>query len=178
MSEAEPKTTPFRIRGHHLWAFAELLRTTLSPSELAERVVEGIQYLRIERNEQPTEELDLEYIGDVLGTNPEQRDHFRKVQEDEFRKFLELPDDFPVEITTGKDALCKACAIGEHCSNEDMYGDKEDIARFIRDLKPGQRKKIESHRFVSTNLGLVRAILKGTNWDLAKPISQIGIGES
>lgn len=170
MSEGEPKTSSFRIRGHHLREFARLLRTKLTIEELAEEVTQDILGSTKPRNGEITDEIDTGYIEDVLGKSPEERRRFTSAQVSLFRRFVELPDDFPVELGTGKDNMCDTCIVGSHCLEQDSHelDDKDAILYFLDELKKGKRTRLPIHEpgfRVLTTIGVVRSTLRGPYYD-------------
>ena len=102
---------PLVIRGHHLEHIHNFYylytwggkRTT---TEFAQQVVESVT----------TSYADASYVIDVLGKTPEEANRFRQQTETVVRRFVELPDDYPLELVEGvPDDICGGCAIGKHC---------------------------------------------------------------
>lgn len=160
--EERRSTPPLVIRGHHLYAFAELLRTNMTVEQLAEEVTEDILGSKKIRNGETTDEIDVVYIEDVLGKTLEDRRRFTLAQVPLFRAFIELPDNFPVELGIGKDNMCDTCIVGDHCLKQ--QDDKNAILDFLLEFikaNRGVRLPIQDPRFrVLTTLGVVRSVLK------------------
>ena len=164
---------PFVIRGHHLPHYGDLLKYPLvSPEGHAKGARKLYESLRkaADRHEKFSQRLkninflqtpldlyyDLKilfipelarkqerYVKDVIGTTPEQIDTFEKSNVELFKKFLSLPDEYPVKLVAGQvDDMCKTSSIGKHCrvrygysefrSGDIVWADQLQIMRFLR----------------------------------------------
>ena len=196
---------PFVIRGHHLTYFITLLRDLpfgkysvqkqANPAESAKSQRDFIESFRsgrahtyIEGTEGRTYDLVqkwMEYGQDILGSSKESADKYEERITETFERFVSLPDDYPAEITEQiPDAMCEACAVGEHCRSrnflsmmpeEDMNTkDPEDLDEFLKNIKllnlPEPVISYEQAYFsdaepqrvrrIKTTMGLVRKVLR------------------
>lgn len=124
-------THPLVIRGHHLgnlWSYYYNFywgakRTT---SEFVHQIAESV------RNDY----ADTSYAEDVLGNTLQQADNFLSHTEAVVRRFLELPDDHPLELVEGvPDEICAGCAIGEHCRKLSLNSKEKDEVAISGDRK-------------------------------------------
>jgi hypothetical protein len=132
---------PFVIRGHHLSSFILLQNgdfpygDAYTPQELAwaqtQHFKEQLTAAKMSADQDPR---DILYYEDLIGTNMFQRLRQTKASIQVYKKFITLPDDHPVELVSGlQDALCGACAIGEHCKTSgDKFGN-DGLTRLTRD---------------------------------------------
>ena len=184
--EGEPKQEPFKIRGHHLLPFKRLVQktfegTVLSPEEVA----------KDQRSDYtPGGLLSAEAIKDTVGTTLEEGDQFEQSLKKVFTEFIQLPDDYPVELTEGrKDRICEKCPIkGAHCEMKDLSVyergtkdivkyDGEEINNFLKKARKNNLEEAitireeraffsnnppQMTRTAATNAGTFKAILK--NW--------------
>lgn len=105
--------TPLVLRGHHLniiytyYARKGKRTPTQFLGQFSEQVVKKVSDLSVR---------DQPYTLDVLGESPDETRRFKKQVETVIRRFIELPDDYPLELVEGiPDDICAGCAIGEHC---------------------------------------------------------------
>ncbi len=102
--------TPFIIRGHHLANLRLIATGEKSPDELAQGIVE---YAVRSGAWSPIDMIDL------IGTTVEEREHFSDTASMYFKRFMDLPEDFPVRIVAGQeDGICSGCAVGNHCARK------------------------------------------------------------
>lgn len=103
---------PLVLRGHHLLNLYEHIYWTYwgGQESIAEFAKASAKAIKEDYNNFPG------YTEDVLGKNHEHEAKFLADTEDVVRRFMELPDDYPLEIVEGiPDDICKACAVGAHC---------------------------------------------------------------
>ena len=99
---------PLEIRGHHLPRLVSLVCWKTEPGKYAESMV-----IMARKNKNP------EYRMDLIGDTEEEAQRFLDKNTVVAKRFMELPDDYPVRIVFGKpDDICRTCAIGNHCQNE------------------------------------------------------------
>ena len=218
MSEFEPfvpsqefiDQKPFVIRGHHLTYYIILLRDLpfgkdsvikqSNPAESAKSQRDFIESFRsgragcfIEGSEGTYDLVQkwMEYGQDILGSSKESADKYEERITETFERFVSLPDDYPAEITEQiPDAMCEACAVGEHCRSrnflsmmpeEDMNTkDPEDLDEFLKNIKllnlPEPVISYEQAYFsdaepqkvkrVRTTIGVVKRVLREGNFSL------------
>ncbi len=154
--EREIPQEPFKIRGHHLVLFSEILSGTPTKSLADDDEVVGMA----------DRKFGTDYIKDVIGTTPEERAKFRETEEKAIKDFLSLPEDYPAELGTDKDVICKGCAVGKHCGTEEISKtDQAFLGDFLDVLK---EKKVpftsvgteSSPVRIRTTIGTVRTILR------------------
>ena len=105
-------------------------------------------------------------------------DTAKERQLQQFQKFLELPDDYPVEITEGqKDTICHTCQIGNHCLEQEQFeGDQGFLDKFIRlsrksnlpittSIAHFSDSEPEQVRTLSTTAGYVKSMLTQHNFE-------------
>lgn len=130
MTRGERETFP--IRGHHLFDCQEFLLRGVTPARYSN---DYIARLKIQDGPLPLFPEAAQYIDDVLGTTLSGEERFKKVQTEVLRTFRSLPNDTPVELTQTKDAICKGCAVGKHCSSrKQVKGDRACIYFLLRIL--------------------------------------------
>lgn len=149
------ETPPFRIRGHHLRLYRNLM-TALDAQERAS-LLRG--YIENDRKEglkspgMPGNAYKVEYANDVIGP-PERGEAYQEYLKKMFQEFVALPDDAPVEVTEGiKDNLCFGCALGKHCVRKFVDGnpnfsilreDQEAVSQLLQDVEGMQSEQQES----------------------------------
>lgn len=137
MTEAEPreeslKQVPFVIRAHHLTGYKLLLSSGIPSLTLPSFVnVDRPKIQRLARESRYAEKYYKDVFGETL--NEDKIENFRKNHESFHRTFLQLPDDYPVEIAEGvRDGICGGCAIGKHCGEKQQFlGDKLCLDVFL-----------------------------------------------
>lgn len=122
ISEKSNTQEPFVIRAHHLRNLSGIKvehyddgnsKPYADSSREVNGIISAIKSSSIEG-----------YPEDVLGTSLESFNGFAQQLEEFLRKFLTLPNDYPVEIAEGtRDDICRGCATGMHCE-EDPYEEK------------------------------------------------------
>lgn len=173
---------PFVIRGHHLPYFVSLVRKVgnevMTPQERAKDIRVKIKALT---DFSPSKSIEaafdmfhmLNYTDDVIGNTDESADRYERFLKEVFESFLSLPDDYPAELAENKkDAMCEACTVGNHCSqntNSVSPGEKEPINEFLEKVSLLNLPKPEivsivqgpnQLRRVKTTLGTIREVLK------------------
>ncbi|HZQ29471.1 MAG TPA: hypothetical protein VFA93_00095 [Patescibacteria group bacterium] len=165
--ETQPIQAPFTIRAHHLYSYAELLRHP-NPRDQAKEAIIAILENGLKVPGPASDDFDewagVKYVEDVLGTTPQQTVAFEDVQVKAFEGFLNLPDNFSVEITREKDIICNGCAVGNHCQPI-FDGDIEDLIKFARSMRKVIGKRIKDPTKISTTLGVVKAVLLSPDWN-------------
>lgn len=132
---------PFVIRGHHLKPYAILIRIktiSISPEFLAEWSVSKLEMeheLAMKHPDSVILKKRIEHDKDILGPSLGQADKVKKHWRKVFENFLNLHEDYPVKIIEGvPDAICKGCAIGEHCRELALEKDGSYIDAFLKDV--------------------------------------------
>lgn len=135
---------PFKIRGHHLKVYRDLIKhrntregmcreydRVWSPEECANRIRSGVEAC-----------LDKEYVYDVLGFWSEDSNRFTEQTRKTFERFLNLPNNYPVEIVEEMpDNMCKACIMGEHCHRNysreggELVRERKYLNLFLKTIK-------------------------------------------
>lgn len=160
---------PFTIRAHHLYSYAELLRDRDPQGQAKETNLEILDgELKDSQFNESDEWVGAKYVKDVLGSTPQQVLDFERVQVIAFNNFLNLPDNFPVEITRKKDVICEGCVVGEHCLIR-FRGDKRELTKFIKSMQRIIGKRIKPSTNIPTTLGIVRAVLLRPEWEPKPP---------
>lgn len=148
------KDDPFPIRGHHLWEYSWLVRgrpdpasgtVALTPAELVQE--QTSLYVAGREAASDISSFRATYYDDVIGKSKEQLRLFQEQKRTEFERFMRLGDEYPVEIVAGrKDALCKTCIFGDHCTRIEGYGTRAR-SRLARDTMGVDLFKTEALRF-------------------------------
>lgn len=120
ISPEEASEEPFRIRGHHLFHYADLINRFggYAPGKAKLLTESMAQQLKRVRNS-PFRYHDRAqwYYEDVVGPEQEDTDLYQEKIEASFKEFSSLPDNAPIDLVAGsKDEMCKGCSIGEHCT--------------------------------------------------------------
>lgn len=107
------------IRPHHV--LSEDVRDALARRQsaclLAEEHVRRMGFLRAWPYRNSINQCGpIGYYSDVLGITHQDRQKFQRALEDFFTKLQELPDDSYAHLDLKPDGMCRACAIGKHCS--------------------------------------------------------------
>lgn len=102
---------PLVLRGHHLelihdfyypFVWGRKRTTTQFAEHVAEVVADSYD--------------DPSYAVDVLGRTSKEARRFKRQTAAVVRRFIELPDEYPLELVEGvPDDICAGCAVGEHC---------------------------------------------------------------
>ncbi len=104
--------TPLIIRGHHLanlYTYYYLNKGSTDAGIIADHAQKFVQELLNTPKSQA-------YVRDVLGSTPEQNQRFAKQYEEVIKRFMTLPDNYPLELVEDiPDDICAGCAIGKHC---------------------------------------------------------------
>ncbi|GEM_PF-3297077 len=118
-SREQDKRDPFIIRGHHSMQFANVLYKRFTPGEQAKlfrRKKEDILKATPDALK-PSRAYERMYARDVLGDTPEEATRFEQFFKVFLERFLSLPPGYPVKLVENqKDDICKACTIGDHCT--------------------------------------------------------------
>lgn len=177
--ELTPINKPFRIRGHHLIRYADLISGITTPEELALQLRRGLEKNR--RNvtsetvnfdhlsSQEYSDFDSTHAYDMIGETTRQADQFQSsIFFKAFKKFMELPDDSPVKLSEAPDEICSTSTFGHHCYR--LYGqvnsDKISLAVFKEmavEQGIGNQLKIISEKltFVNAESKTVSMSVKG-----------------
>jgi hypothetical protein len=106
---------PFVIRGHHFKNFIAITREETDPDEEAMEIRESIEAVA---KKKPVKGKLYKY--DTIGKTDKEAQIYQKRLKKVFEKFVDLPDNYPVQLTTGKDNICNTCTIGKHCGLNDQ----------------------------------------------------------
>lgn len=118
--EIDPRE-PYLFRGHHLAITKGLLM--FSPKIAAEKIAHSqrisyeMRYKDMTTHPELYTDAALAYYPDVIGNTSDEADNWKDILKKNYQEFIDLPDDYPVELLTGmKDKICESCVIGKHCT--------------------------------------------------------------
>lgn len=113
--ETPDTSSPFVIRGHHLYHFSKLLRSGMDPDTFAFQ--DACFYLRAWRKAKAdNDHMTLAYIEDVAGERCSQATKRREGMNKIMSEFLDSSPFRPLEVVAAKpDTVCGAAVIGRHC---------------------------------------------------------------
>lgn len=116
----ERTAEPFRIRGHHLWAFAAIATGEKTPRAAARAQRQYYERNRMSRQHDPRWfASDLEYYRDVIGDTFWDARQQQRAERRVYARFMKLPEEHPLEVTNFvPDAICGTCVIGKHCTEK------------------------------------------------------------
>lgn len=184
-SETSLDQKPFVIRGHHLEDYQQATMSR-DVSRLA-KIMKNNILLLWQQSRYNIQSRSVKYAIDVIGSW-HQADKFEEQYKIALKTFLQLPGNYPTEITEGiPDKICEGCVIGKHCrrlftdeyvSKSIFKNDEEYIETFLEGLnslnlpKPviayGQAyfsdAEPQEARRVRTTADVVRKVLKATNF--------------
>lgn len=174
-------TEPFPIRGHHLRNYQELLVKGYTPEEQAHatRVANfPFRFANLFMDEQSRKKHEDD-MHDTYGDTEESADRVEASHKEVFRRFLDLKNNAPVEISEGrKDGICKCCNVGNHCLQKNVFeGDQLFVDLFLQ-LAPRRRVKIQETivnfsdfqaqpaRVVTTTVKTIKKVIKNERFRL------------
>ncbi|MBA3724081.1 MAG: hypothetical protein H0W89_04300 [Candidatus Levybacteria bacterium] len=133
---------PYVIRGHHIGFFIQLLKGTtidirpFSPEELSstQSAFFRAKWEHAISNEDYEQTPEFLYWKDTIGTTTESQRRNEERQKNMFQTFVELPDDYPVELVSGRrDVICETCEVGAHCIITSSEFGEDGLTRLKRD---------------------------------------------
>lgn len=143
ITEAEKdQRQPRPIRGHHLFAVQEAI-SVLGPRITARK------HTAVILGDEPAW-----VIKDMIAPDDKDGIKFTESLASALQSFIELPDDYPVNVVTGQpDFICALCAIGSHCNKLRQDNGQGDIVA---------HDEIYLNRFINTadSLGISLNIMK------------------
>lgn len=181
-SESQDDREHFVIRGHHLPNFMilekGLLNNRFGPAVEAKGLTLSFKLFRLAK-------MKGNYpIEDMLGTTREDSKQFENDLKEQFKRFVDLPDDYPIKLTSRqKDEWCKIACIGEHCSKNFVKYDKVWVDQIIensKELGVADRLKVSEEianfsntdtelvKEVHTTLGVLKDILRNSSFKAVK----------
>lgn len=128
----------FKIRGHHLGWFSDIVCGKYTPRQLSRGLREEHEHMRDNSDSLGHSRTDQEYYEDLIGTTRASARTRERAHKKVLQSFLWLPDESPVAILDNiPDAVCGTCVIGRHCTSRYVNsvrrtGDMRGVAEFKR----------------------------------------------